>query len=128
MQASLLRKSPRHTHAQPHTEKLVEGKVQEMGPDCLQVAMAWMAMFGGSQCIFEAGSGAAAALGCLKVRCEALQDGLLAARSSDRAQHPFPALGKGSSGVSPCDCLGRRYCHEHSQPKGQMPCVNPTWR
>lgn len=49
MQASLLGKSPRHTHAQPHTEKLLEGKVQEMGPGCLQVAMAWMAMFGGSQ-------------------------------------------------------------------------------
>lgn len=95
MQASLLRKFPRHTHAQPHTEKLLEGKVQEMGPGCLQVAMTWMAMFGGSQCISEGGSGAAADLGCLKVRCEALQDGLLTARSRDRAEHPFPALVKG---------------------------------
>lgn len=96
MQASLLRKSPRHTHAaQPHTEKPLEGKVQEIGSGCLQVVMAWMARLGGSQCISEAGRGTAAAVGCLKVRSEALQDGLLTAEVVTGAGHPFLALVKG---------------------------------
>lgn len=52
-------------------------------------------MTGGSQYISEAGSGTAAALGCLKIRSETLQDELFTAEGATGAEHPFLAPVKG---------------------------------
>lgn len=73
MQVSLLRKSPRHIHtALPHTEQNWEGKVQEIGPDPLQVPMIVSVLVWCKPVYLQGRQWNCSSCGCLRIGSEAL--------------------------------------------------------